>query len=86
MIADGSGKSIASTRTTLETTILRLHVDILRGTNPARRDALSLSLSSRFSHEATVEDDRQRIASSEAAQREMQQFMTQFMTSQQSVG
>ena len=89
-IANGSDKSTASTRATLETyermTKLRLHVDVPRDTKPTRRDACTAHLKQQVQiMKQWSEDDSQKIASLEASQKEMRHLMAQFIASQQSV-
>ena len=64
---------------------LGLHVDVSRVTRPTRRDPYTAQLEQESeAMRQQSEADRQRIASLEAAQREIRLFMAQFTASQQS--
>jgi hypothetical protein len=58
-----------------------------RGTRPARRDAYTSELEQKMkSMQESWDADRERITQLEQSQRQMQDFMAQYMASQQSGG
>ena len=62
-------------------------MDVPRGTRPARRDAFTAQFEQQVQAMRQQSNaDRERIASLKAAQRDMQQFISQFIVSWQSVG